>query len=140
MRVIGDTITGVDAQALQPDAPSFAQQVLHDAEITNKKIRNKILQSQEKSKQYYDKTAVTEKLQIGSRVLRWEHPTLASKGGYSGPFIVKNADAKKAHLLWEQSRLDGGWISRDRLRLLGQNDRWQDQHGDMWAPPPTREL
>jgi len=135
MRTMSDVATGVDSRELQSKKVSFATQVLKDLELVNSKVRCKLIKSQNKNKENFDKHVFSQPLKIGSRVLRWDHATVSRKAGYSGPYKVVAINSKRAHLNWEEDGADAGWASRDRLRLMGDDARWRENvDNDVWTP------
>ena len=137
MRTMCDMVAGVDTSKLDKNKKtSFAKQVLHDIEQTNTHVRSKLSAAQQKSKDYFDKHVFSINIKIGSRVLRWDYATAARKEGYSGPYLVTDFNGKRAHLQLETTKQDVGWVTRDRLRLLGDDTKWQnDTDKDLWAKP-----
>lgn len=127
MKTMGDMVSGVSVRQLDANAHSFARHVLRDLETVNKEVRAKLARSQQQNKDYFDTRLYSQPIKIGSRVLRWDNATMVKRAGYSGPYVVINADNKRAQLEKEEDKSYVGWVSRDRLQLLGNNKRWQNK-------------
>jgi len=139
IKTMGDMVSGVSVRQLDSSTHSFARHVLSDLDVVNKQVRAKLATSQQRNKEYFDTRLYSQPIKIGSRVLRWDNATLVKRAGYSGPYVVINADNKRAQIEREDDKTYVAWVSRDRLQLLGNNKRWQNNvDSGLWANQASR--
>ena len=135
MRCIGELVSGVDESRLDEEGTSDFTKIVSRLRRAQENAKENRRGTNARVKRNFDRGAYSEPLEVGSRVLLWNPTKLGHHEKFEGVFEVRELDSKKVRLFWEGTESVYGWVSRDRVKLLGSNDRWNDVKGDWWAGP-----